>query len=84
MSKREIDSDTPCGSKDATVDDCEGDNVVTLDDVIQYQNDLEEDARAVLGASDASNCSYDQVNVFTYSVLLDACKYPLKSKRIFL
>lgn len=35
--------------------------VVTMLDVLQDQHDLEEDAKAVLGASDREHCTYDQV-----------------------
>ncbi|XP_034942909.1 putative E3 ubiquitin-protein ligase UBR7 [Chelonus insularis] len=41
-----------------TVENCEEENSVTMLDVLQDQNQLEEDANAVLGASDDKNCTY--------------------------
>lgn len=43
--------------------DGEGDEqVVSLDEYLEAEKDLEEDAQAVLGGSDVNNCTYDQVN----------------------
>lgn len=39
----------------------EDDNSVTMLDVLQVENQLEEDAYAVLGASDDQNCTYSKV-----------------------
>lgn len=39
----------------------EDDNSVTMLDVLQVENQLEEDAYAVLGASDDQNCTYNKV-----------------------
>lgn len=46
------------------VENCEEDNSVTMLDVLQEANQLEEDANAVLGASDDGNCTYNKVNIF--------------------
>lgn len=60
--------DTQEGSKQEG-NDQEGDNQegICLDDYIKAQADLEEDAQAVLGASDANNCTYDQVEAYCLS-----------------
>lgn len=42
----------------------EDDNSVTMLDVLQVENQLEEDAYAVLGASDDQNCTYNKVGTF--------------------
>lgn len=39
----------------------EDDNSVTMLDVLQGENQLEEDAYAVLGASDDKDCTYNKV-----------------------
>lgn len=39
------------------------DNSVTMLDVLQEENQLEEDAKAVLGASDDINCTYNKVSL---------------------
>lgn len=47
----------------------EDDNSVTMLDVLQVENQLEEDAYAVLGASDDQNCTYNKVcNLFQLCV----------------
>ncbi|KAM3963765.1 LOW QUALITY PROTEIN: uncharacterized protein ACR2FA_002288 [Aphomia sociella] len=38
--------------------ECDGEKVVTMMDVLQEQQEFEEDANAVLGASDDKNCTY--------------------------
>lgn len=48
-------------TEDAEMADCDGDKVVTMMDVLQEQQDFEEDANAVLGASDDKNCTYSKV-----------------------
>lgn len=50
------------GTEDTEMPDCNGDKVVTMMDVLQEQQDFEEDANAVLGASDDKNCTYSKVN----------------------
>lgn len=45
-------------TEDAEMAECDGDKVVTMLDVLQEQQDFEEDANAVLGASDDKNCTY--------------------------
>ncbi|CAK1600523.1 unnamed protein product [Parnassius mnemosyne] len=45
-------------SGDTDMADCDGEKVVTMMDVLQEQQDFEEDANAVLGASDEKNCTY--------------------------
>ncbi|CAH1646398.1 unnamed protein product [Spodoptera littoralis] len=47
-------------TEDAEMADCDGDKVVTMMDVLQEQQDFEEDANAVLGASDDKNCTYSK------------------------
>ncbi|CAD6207537.1 GSCOCG00010215001-RA-CDS [Cotesia congregata] len=42
------------------VENCEEDNSVTMLDVLQEANQLEEDANAVLGASDDGSCTYNK------------------------
>lgn len=46
---------------DKLVESTEDDNSVTMLDVLQVENQLEEDAYAVLGASDDQNCTYSKV-----------------------
>ncbi|KAJ2950311.1 hypothetical protein O0L34_g11677 [Tuta absoluta] len=45
-------------TEDAEMSDCDGQKVVTMMDVLREQQDFEEDANAVLGASDDKNCTY--------------------------
>lgn len=45
---------------DTEMAECDGDKVVTMMDVLQEQQDFEEDANAVLGASDDNNCTFSQ------------------------
>ncbi|KAJ8730487.1 hypothetical protein PYW08_001900 [Mythimna loreyi] len=45
-------------AEDAEMAECDGDKVVTMVDVLQEQQEFEEDANAVLGASDDKNCTY--------------------------
>lgn len=45
-------------SEDAEMADYDGDKVVTMMDVLQEQQEFEDDANAVLGASDDKNCTY--------------------------
>lgn len=47
-------------TEDAEMAECDGDKVVTMMDVLQEQQDFEEDANAVLGASDDKNCTYSK------------------------
>jgi E3 ubiquitin-protein ligase UBR7 len=49
-------------SKEESVE--EDSNVVTMVDVLKEEQELEDDAKAVLGASDDQNCTYSQVNVY--------------------
>lgn len=46
---------------DKFVENSEEDNSVTMLDVLQEESQLEEDAYAVLGASDDRNCTYNKV-----------------------
>lgn len=46
---------------DKLAESIEDDNSVTMLDVLQEENQLEEDAYAVLGASDDQNCTYNKV-----------------------
>jgi E3 ubiquitin-protein ligase UBR7 len=39
-------------------------NVVTMVDVLKEEQELEDDAKAVLGASDDQNCTYSRVNLY--------------------
>lgn len=39
-------------------------NVITMIDVLKEEQDLEDDAKAVLGASDDQNCTYSRVNIY--------------------
>lgn len=48
-------------TEDADMSECDGERVVTMMDVLQDQVDFEEDANAVLGASDDNNCTYSKV-----------------------
>ncbi|RVE50754.1 hypothetical protein evm_004664 [Chilo suppressalis] len=45
-------------SEDVDTSECDGEKVVTMMDVLQEQEEFEEDANAVLGASDDKNCTY--------------------------
>lgn len=47
---------------ETTVENIE-ENSLTMLDVLQEENQLEEDANAVLGASDDKNCTYSKVNL---------------------
>lgn len=49
-------------SKEESVE--EDPNVVTMVDVLKEEQELEDDAKAVLGASDDQNCTYSQVNAY--------------------
>lgn len=49
-------------SKEESVE--EDTNVVTMVDVLKEEQELEDDAKAVLGASDDQNCTYSQVNAY--------------------
>jgi E3 ubiquitin-protein ligase UBR7 len=53
-------SSTTSTSKEESVE--EDTNVVTMVDVLKEEQELEDDAKAVLGASDDKNCTYSQVN----------------------
>lgn len=55
-------------TEDIEMADCDGEKVVTMMDVLQEQQDFEEDANAVLGASDDKNCTYSKVR-FTFIIL---------------
>lgn len=46
---------------DQLAESVEDDSSVTMLDVLQVENQLEEDAYAVLGASDDQNCTYSKV-----------------------
>ncbi|XP_072938611.1 uncharacterized protein [Epargyreus clarus] len=47
-------------SEDAEMAECESEKVVTMMDVLKEQEDFEEDANAVLGASDDKECTYSK------------------------
>lgn len=53
---------------DAEMADCEGEKVVTMMDVLQEQQEFEDDANAVLGASDDKNCTYSKVLHYFLSI----------------
>lgn len=57
-------------AEEADLGECDGEKVVTMMDVLQEQQEFEEDANAVLGASDDKNCTYPKVIVsfFCYFV----------------
>ncbi|KAI8422863.1 hypothetical protein MSG28_006603 [Choristoneura fumiferana] len=46
--------------EDAEMTECDDEKVVTMMDVLQEQQEFEEDANAVLGASDDKNCTYSK------------------------
>ncbi|XP_063530415.1 putative E3 ubiquitin-protein ligase UBR7 isoform X2 [Cydia strobilella] len=46
--------------EDTEMAECEGEKIVTMMDVLQEQQEFEEDANAVLGASDDKNCTYSK------------------------
>jgi E3 ubiquitin-protein ligase UBR7 len=48
-------------SKEESVE--EDTNVVTMVDALKEEQELEDDAKVVLGASDDKNCTYSQVNM---------------------
>lgn len=60
-----------------STNDCkeEDSNVITMLDVLEEEKMLEDDALAVLGASDDKNCTYSQV---TYFAKIRLRKYELK------
>ena len=45
-----------------------GEDVLSMVDVLKEENDLEEEANAVLGDSDDQNCTYPKVNFFTFTI----------------
>jgi hypothetical protein len=49
-------------SKEESVE--EDTNVVTMVDVLKEEQELEDDAKAVLGASDDQNCTYSRVSIY--------------------
>lgn len=54
----------------------EENNVVTMVDVLKEEEELEDDAKAVLGASDDKNCTYSRVNIspnFTFWLWKNGC-----------
>ncbi|XP_050347291.1 putative E3 ubiquitin-protein ligase UBR7 [Nymphalis io] len=53
-------SDNITTGEDVDMAECDGEKVVTMMDVLQEQEDFEEDANAVLGASDDKNCTYSK------------------------
>nr|XP_026486444.1 putative E3 ubiquitin-protein ligase UBR7 [Vanessa tameamea] len=53
-------SDIKTTAENADMSECDGEKVVTMMDVLQEQEDFEEDANAVLGASDDKNCTYSK------------------------
>lgn len=59
------------GVKDADMAECDGEKVVTMMDVLQEQQDFEEDANAVLGASDDKNCTYSKVYPPYISIIIE-------------
>lgn len=54
--------------------------VVTMVDVLQEEQDLEEDTKAVLGASDAQNCTYNKVNIYNLEIFFQLIGYLLLMK----
>lgn len=52
-------SDNEAIEMDSNIEDA--DNVVTLNEVLQYENQIIEDTAAVLGAMNDKNCSYVEV-----------------------
>jgi E3 ubiquitin-protein ligase UBR7 len=51
-------------------------NVITMVDVLKEEEELEDDAKAVLGASDDQNCTYSRVNIssnFTFCFCKNGC-----------
>lgn len=61
-------------AEDAEMADYDGDKVVTMMDVLQEQQEFEDDANAVLGASDDKNCTYPKVRL-TRKVFLRSQTY---------
>lgn len=59
------------GDKDADMSEYDGEKVVTMMDVLQEQQDFEEDANAVLGASDDKNCTYSKVNPLYTNIIIE-------------
>lgn len=47
--------------RDPLTDNPEEENVISLNDVLEYTDDLIEDAAAVLGAANDKTCSYAEV-----------------------
>lgn len=43
-------------------------NAITMVDVLKEENELEEDANAVLGGSDPQNCTYPQVCIASHEI----------------
>lgn len=48
-------------SLNETLESIEGQEIVTMVDVLQEEQELEADANAVLGGSDEKNCTYNKV-----------------------
>lgn len=47
---------------DTEMAEFDGEEVVTMMDVLKEQQDFEDDANAVLGGSDEKECTFSQVN----------------------
>lgn len=58
-----MNSNAENGLEDSEMADQEGQKVVTMMDVLKEQEEFEEDANAVLGASDDKDCTYSKVDV---------------------
>ncbi|XP_041988113.1 putative E3 ubiquitin-protein ligase UBR7 [Aricia agestis] len=55
-----MEENTVTATEDTEMEDCDGHNVVTMMDVLKEQEDFENNANAVLGASDEKNCTYSK------------------------
>lgn len=55
-------------SSNEIINNIEEDNSVTMLDVLQEERELEDDANAVLGASDDKNCTYGKVSHETLKI----------------
>lgn len=54
--------------RDPLTENPEDENVMTLNDVLEYEDELIENTAAVLGAANDKNCSYAEVSVFIIKI----------------
>lgn len=56
--------------RDGNEEDDDEEEIITMQDVIDQEEELEDEAFAVLGASDDKNCSYTQVCIRCLTIII--------------